>query len=203
MPATQQNPTQRVSVRGRARSRATCLDCGEGIGPGGRRYGGHGRCHRCYQRARTAGLTPQPDTRSQAERVLSRHVKLPNGCWAWTGSSSSSTGYGKAKLNGRDLGAHRAFYILMVGPIPEGAQLDHKCRLEICVNPAHLDIVTPSENLLRIPRSAPSVCKNGHALTPENAFRDKRGKRDCRACQRARWQRTAATRRRETSSVPA
>ncbi|MFF4531456.1 HNH endonuclease signature motif containing protein [Streptomyces sp. NPDC001407] len=45
--------------------------------------------------------------------------------------------------------AHRTAYSLMVGEVPDGLQIDHLCRNALCVNPAHLEPVTPSENIRR------------------------------------------------------
>src|SRR3546814_19356891 len=45
--------------------------------------------------------------------------------------------------------AHRISYELCVGPIPEGMELDHLCRVRRCVNPAHMEPVTHRENVLR------------------------------------------------------
>lgn len=70
-------------------------------------------------------------------------------CWIWTGPMADS-GYGIAS-DGRNktVIAHRAVYEKLVGPIPKGTQLDHTCRQRACINPAHLEPVTPSENCRR------------------------------------------------------
>lgn len=46
-------------------------------------------------------------------------------------------------------GIHRKIYEALVGDIPRGLQLDHVCRNRVCVNPAHLEPVTISENAKR------------------------------------------------------
>lgn len=73
------------------------------------------------------------------------------GCWLWTGSISS-TGYGTHTYSGpsrRTVLAHRMVYELHRGTIPVGHDLDHLCRVTRCVNPSHLEPVTPAENCHR------------------------------------------------------
>jgi hypothetical protein len=67
------------------------------------------------------------------------------GCWVWQ-RSTSLNGYGQVWHEGRLQRAHRVFYKLYVGPIPDGYQIDHTCANKRCVNPDHLDAVTALEN---------------------------------------------------------
>jgi hypothetical protein len=77
-------------------------------------------------------------------------VDETTGCWLW-GLTITRNGYGQIRANRRDgtVLAHRALYERQNGPIPEGLDLDHLCRVRHCVNPSHLEPVTRSENNLR------------------------------------------------------
>lgn len=108
-------------------------------------------------------------------------------CWLWTGRLNSY-GYAEMKLDGRYQMAHRVAYQQIVGPIPEGLQLDHLCRVRHCVNPAHLEPVTNRENSLRgegpAARNARKrTCHRGHPFDQDNTLVSG-GSRRCRACAR-------------------
>jgi hypothetical protein len=95
-----------------------------------------------------AGHNLRPE--SLRERFWSKVNKYgPNGCWLWT-ASIAPNGYGhfyRGTTGGRV--AHRFAYELLVGPIPEGLQLDHLCSNRGCVNPDHLEPVTAAINTRR------------------------------------------------------
>ena len=82
--------------------------------------------------------------RPMIERFLEKIIPEPNsGCWLWSGASiSAGTCYGIIGRGGRKDGyelAHRLSYAIHKGPIPAGLELDHKCRVTLCVNPDHLE----------------------------------------------------------------
>lgn len=83
------------------------------------------------------------------KRLLSRvTVDQTTGCWLFIGGQTGD-GYGRFSVNGRLEVPHRTAYEMFVGEIPAGLQLDHLCRTRHCVNPDHLEPVTPSENIRR------------------------------------------------------
>ena len=109
--------------------------------------------------------------------------RTPTDCWLWIGAKNSN-GYGQINAGGRrgtNLYAHRVAWEMVYGPIPVGLEIDHLCRVRLCVNPAHLKPVTHRENLLRGANATKTHCKHGHEFTPKNTGRI-RGHRRCRAC---------------------
>lgn len=126
-------------------------------------------------------------------------------CWDWTGALKAN-GYGQMLIH-RDgryckVHVHRFAYELLVGPIPEGLDLDHLCRNRKCVNPAHLEPVTRRENILRgqhrnILSHHANTCKHGHSLL--DAYVGKNGNRTCRTCMCAHQRRYYHARRKRAS----
>lgn len=66
-------------------------------------------------------------------------------CWIWT-AYIDAKGYGQFNADGTIVRAHRYAYELENGPIPDGLQIDHRCRVTGCVNPAHLRLATNKQN---------------------------------------------------------
>lgn len=115
-------------------------------------------------------------------------------CWIWNGGLNNY-GYGllsglKAKNHSYAVLAHRVGYELLIGPIPDGLEIDHLCRTRSCVNPEHLDTVTSRVNTLRgdsfAARNARKIrCVHGHLFDKANTGMRATGKRACRTCARA------------------
>jgi len=116
----------------------------------------------------------------------------PGGCWLWTGRLTEQ-GYARTSINRIHVPAHRWSYEQSKGPIPDGLELDHLCRVRHCVNPDHLEAVTHTENVRRgmspkVILARNNICQNGHPLKGDNVKIDTRGFRRCRTCHRS-WQR--------------
>lgn len=116
-----------------------------------------------------------------AERFWAK-VQKTESCWLWT-ATRTQNGYGQFGLQGQMAYAHRVAWELTCGPIPEGLQIDHLCRVRNCVNPGHLEPVTSRVNTLR-GKAFQATCKRGHPFDEANT-RSYRGGRICRECHRA------------------
>ena len=142
----------------------------------------------------------QPHEATIEDRFLSRldHSLGILDCWIWGGAITKS-GYGHMWAEGREIGAHRVAYSLVVGPIPDGLTIDHLCRVRSCVNPFHLEPVSSSENTRRgdVGKyiAARTHCRLGHPYSPINTGGKSRLKRHCLECKRASGRATAARRR--------
>jgi len=115
-----------------------------------------------------------------SERFWTKVVKTES-CWLWT-ASQGRRGYGYIKGDaGKNVLAHRLSYEWAFGPIADGLEVDHLCRVTSCVNPEHLEAVPPPENARRR-KGVKTHCPQGHAYTAENSLTDSRGYRLCRVC---------------------
>lgn len=126
------------------------------------------------------------------------------GCWLWTAATDES-GYPVTKVRQRTVKAHRLAFMIFNGPIPDDMHVDHECHTRAiadntckggktcehrrCVNPAHLRLLSPRDNVLSslsfaAVHAARTACVNGHPLVGDALHMRKEGGRACRECRR-------------------
>jgi len=131
------------------------------------------------------------------ESFISRfwsQVDKTDNCWNWIGAKHEQ-GYGLIKSGETSLRAHRISVLMSGREIPDGCNVDHLCKNTSCVNPDHLEVVTPKENTLRgegitAKNAKKTHCVHGHEFTEESTKVRKNDdgsiSRVCLMCQRSR-----------------
>jgi hypothetical protein len=134
-----------------------------------------------------------------AEDRFWARVNKTDDCWLWT--SYTVVGYGRFYIDEHPLLTHRLSWFYSTGAFPpKGLEMDHLCRVRRCVNPAHLEVVTPRENQRRgfsaTGKNAQKThCLRGHPFAGDNLLTRANGERGCRTC-KLDWQRADRARKR-------
>lgn len=130
-------------------------------------------------------IAAMPCTEADWDRFWSK-VDATGDCWLWT-RSITNRGYGQFSFGGRPPKggpqlAHVMAYRLLIGEVPLGKELDHRCRVKRCVNPGHLEPVTRKVNTQRggkVHASKVQRCaESGHRIVRQKHG----GGRLCRDC---------------------
>jgi hypothetical protein len=117
------------------------------------------------------------------DRIVDK-IEVRDDHWYWTGWANDA-GYPYVHNDGRDQPAYRVVYELLVGPIPDGLELDHLCVTPMYVRPEHMEPVTHAENQRRIAARQISCRRVGHDWTdPRNVRTRRNGRRYCAECER-------------------
>lgn len=141
-------------------------------------------------------------SKQDTERFWSS-VDKTDDCWNWKAGLNQGYGVFLTPTIGRKWGAHRFAYETVVGPLPDGLVIDHRCHSDAvargectggddcphrrCVNPDHLEPVTVRENTMRGAgptsiNAKKTHCPRGHEFTLENTGYEPSGGRKCRRC---------------------
>jgi hypothetical protein len=135
----------------------------------------------------TAARPIDPELARRLMADMDSRIDRSGDCWLWRGTLTTR-GYG----NFRRYPTHRVAYVAAHGcDVPGDLVIDHLCRVRSCLNPAHLDVTTRGDNVLRSPESVTGAkvrwthCPAGHAYDDENTLYRRGRWRRCRTCENA------------------
>lgn len=136
-------------------------------------------------------IDPEQITIKRLAQILDG-VTIVGDCWVH--KNRHHTGYTFATLKQIKYPIHRIILTVAYGKVIERSLVtDHLCKNKSCVNPAHLELVSQSENIrrgtawhhLKRKNDAITHCPQGHPYNIENTYRWN-NVRQCRICRENR-----------------
>lgn len=117
---------------------------------------------------------------SEVERFWAA-VEKTETCWNWL-RRREWHGYARCWFAGKRQYVHRISVEIHTGVrVPSDREVDHLCKNRVCVNPAHLEVVTKLENLHRergspppLPESVRVTCRSGHVTSCRKCVKELR-----------------------------
>jgi len=132
------------------------------------RHKAKGYCKKHYVRYKNHGTPIGPGTEIGAPATFLSAVVAnpPNQCVSWP-YGKYPDGYGRIRINGMDIGAHRAALLAYAGPPPNGkpyaAHRPNICHNRSCVNPKHLRWASPKENTFDMLKDGTRIMGEKHS----------------------------------------
>jgi len=85
---------------------------------------------------------------SVRERLNFRSELMPSGCREWRGSDDGRAGYGRVTISNHSQSTHRVSWEEANGrAVPSGMEVRHTCDNPPCIEPTHLILGTPTQNV--------------------------------------------------------
>ena len=117
-----------------------------------RKHSAKGFCNIHYQRHLGGIATNGNKKPTLEERIMSKTIKLKNGCWLWTGAKSGGNGtekykYGYINVSGKIKRVHRVLYEITNNIVLDKKHLLHRCDNPACVNPEHMFVGNHQDNM--------------------------------------------------------